>query len=154
MFGPPELVHVDMKETDIPCIVFQKIGQGSFVWIPWELGKLYYRQSLPAHAALFHDVMDRLNSNRQVLTDAHPLVEMTLMRQGGRTLLHLINLSGHSQTAYYPPIPMTGIRVQLAGTFKNATSVRNPAHLPIRILDGRSEFEVPALTDYELIVLE
>jgi hypothetical protein len=48
---------------------------------------------------------------RQLRTSAHPLVEMTLMRQANRTLLHLVNLSGHSDTAYFDPLPMSGIRV-------------------------------------------
>ena len=80
---------------------------------------MYYRHSLPAHAGLFRDVVDRLNPRRQLRTDAHPLVEMTLMRQGGRTLLHLINLSGHSQTGYFPPVPMRDIHIEVAGEFQD-----------------------------------
>ena len=31
-------------------------------WLPWGLGALYYRHSLPAHAALFHDVVITLGA--------------------------------------------------------------------------------------------
>jgi hypothetical protein len=50
MIGPPEFVHIDMKDTDTPAIAIQRIGKGTVAWIPWNLGSMYYRHSLPAHA--------------------------------------------------------------------------------------------------------
>jgi Hypothetical glycosyl hydrolase 6 len=154
MIGPPELVHIDQRDTDIPGIVTRSAGRGSITWIPWDLGRLFYRLSLPAHALFFRDVIDRINPLRQIKTNAHPLVEMTLMTQGGQTLVHLINLTGTSQTGYYPPVPMQGIRVQVAGTFSHARMIRNAAEVTVRNLGRYSEFVVPQLSDYELVVLK
>jgi hypothetical protein len=153
MIGPPELIHVDMRDTGVPGIVFREIGKGMVAWIPWNLGGLYYRHSLPAHAGLLRDVLALLIPQRQLETDAHPLVEMSLMRQGGRTLLHLINLSGHSQTAYFAPIPMGPIRVRVAGEFRSARAVRSGVELPVRVDGGHTEWSLPRLADYELVVL-
>jgi hypothetical protein len=154
MIGPPEFVHIDMKDTHTPGVVFAQIGKGNAAWIPWDLGSLYYRESLPAHAGLFRDVMDRLNPNRQLRTNAHPLVEMTLMKQDGRTLLHLINLSGHSQTGYFPPVPMRDIRVRIAGAFKTAKAIRAGADLAVWFDGSYSALSIPTLSDYELVVLK
>lgn len=154
MFGPPEFIHIDIKDTDTAAIVFKPMGKGIAAWIPWNLGGMYYRHSLNAHAGLFRDVLARMGLPRQIKTDAHPLVEMTLMRQGGRTLLHLINLSGHSQTGYFPPIPMSELRIQVAGGFKSARSLRTAGTLPVELKDGYAAFTLPRLSDYELIVLE
>ena len=123
-------------------------------WIPWNLGALYYRHSLPAHAALFRDVVNRLNPRRQVRTDAHPLVEITLMRQNGVTLLHLVNLSGHSQTGYYPPIPMNDIHLEVAGAFRRARTVRTPGSLAVKTDQGYTSITLPRLSDYEIVVLQ
>jgi hypothetical protein len=153
MFGPPELVHVDMQDTDKPGVVLRQRGKGQVAWIPWDLGRLYYRESLPAHRALFRDVMDQLKPERQLTTTAHPLVEMTWMEQDGRQLLHVVNVSGHSQTGYFAPMPMTDIRIRLAGTFSSAQSLRSPASLSVRAEGGYSEFVLPRLSDYELIVV-
>ena len=153
MIGPPELVHVDQKDTAIPGIVTRHMGKGAVTWIPWDLGALYYRLSLPAHAGLFRDVVDRMMPERQLKTNAHPLVEMTLMRQGDRTLLHLINMSGTSQTGYVAPVTMRDIRIQAAGTFHDAETVRDPRRLVIRGMGKYSEIVVPQLSDYELVVL-
>ncbi len=153
MIGPPEKVHVDIQDTTTPAIVTKSLGQGTVTWLPWELGALYYRHSLLAHAGLFRDVVDQLYPQRQLKTNAHPLVELTLMQQAGRTQLHFINLSGHSQTAYFPPVPMREIRVELRGAFHTARAVRHPMDLKIRIHGGYSEIILPELLDYELVVL-
>jgi hypothetical protein len=154
LIGPPELIHVDMKDTNTPAIVTRQLGKGTVTWIPWNLGGLYYLHSLPAHADLFRDVMDRLNPRRQLRTNAHPLVEITMMHQGGRTLLHLVNMSGPSQTGYFPPVPMRDIHVEVAGDFKMATTVRKAGNLMLKTGGGYTGFTVPELSDYELVVLK
>ena len=154
MFAPPEFVHLDQKDTDTPAIASRAFGSGSAVWIPWDLGSLYYRLSLPAYAGLFQDLLAGLNPHPQIRTDAHPLVEMSLMRQGGHTLLHVINLSGHSDTAYHAPIPMRDIHISLAGSFAHAQALRNPAALNLHAASGYTEFVLSRLGDYELVVLD
>lgn len=154
MIGPPEFVHIDMKNTDKPGIVYKEIGRGRVAWLPWDLGGLYYRVSLPAHRALFHDVVGRLYPKRQLLTNAHPLVEITWMKQGERRLVHMINLSGHSQTGYFAPMKMNNIHLEVEGQFKSARTVRAPRQIPVRIQEGHTAFTIPELTDYELVVLE
>ena len=148
MFGPPEFIHTDMKETRTPALL--TFDEGKVVWLPWDLGAIYYRLSLPAHRGLFRDVANALlPAGRQIETSAHPLIEMTLMRQGRRTLLHMVNLSGHSQTGYFEPIPMRDIRVGVQGAFRTARALRLG-----RSLEVDKGFTLPQLGDYELIVLE
>ncbi|HXE10764.1 MAG TPA: hypothetical protein VN633_01505 [Bryobacteraceae bacterium] len=154
MIGPPEFVHIDQKNTTKPGLVMKQMGRGSIMWLPWDLGALYYRLSLPAHANLFHDLVNRLYPNRQLITDAHPLVEITLMQQENRTLLHFINLSGHSQTGYFVPVPMNHIHVKIAGAFHKVNSIRVADHLPTHVDGGYTEFTLPRLNDYELVSLE
>ena len=76
------------------------------------------------------------------------------MRQGSRTLLHLINVTGQSQTGYFTPVPMDAIHVRVAGHFTAARTVRLPHSLPVTFAGGYSEFTVPHLADYELVVLQ
>lgn len=154
MIGPPELVHVDQKDTDIPAMVVRPAGKGSVTWIPWDLAGLYYRLSLPAHAGLFRDVVDGLMPQRQVRTNAHPLVEISLMKRGNVTMLHLINGSGHSGTGYFAPVLMRKIRVRVEGVFRTAKTVRRPGALALRQNGRYAELVVPELDDYEMVVLQ
>jgi hypothetical protein len=155
IIGPPEKIHTDMKDTDSPGLILGKRGAGEFAWLPWDTGALYYRHSLPAHAALLRDLVDRLlQGNRQLRTNAHPLVEVSLMRQQGRTLLHIINLTGQSQTAYFAPVPLTGLDFDLEGEFRSARALRGGAQLTVTVANGRSRFRLASLKDYDLVLME
>ena len=155
MIGPPEFIHIDQKDTSTPGVRTFEVGKGRIVWVPWDAAGLYYRHSLPAHKGLLRDLIDEsLPNGRQIRTEAHPLLEMTLMRQGGRTLLHLVNLSGHSQTGYFDPLPMQAVPVRVAGKFAGAAAMRNAGPLKTAHRDGYTELTIPLVKDYELIVLE
>jgi hypothetical protein len=153
MFGPPELIHTDMRETDTPALLWMESGR--VAWVPWNLGALYYRLSLPSHAGLFRDLLNRmLPRGRQLETDAHPLVEMALMQQPGRLLLHMINLTGHSQTAYFAPLSTGSIKLRLEGGFKSARALRSGEKPALKQAGGRTELVLSGLRDYELVILE
>ncbi|MEO8132167.1 MAG: alpha-amylase family protein, partial [Bryobacteraceae bacterium] len=153
MFGPPEKVGLDRKLTDKPGVLLRD----NVAYLPWDLGSLYYRHGSDAHAGLAADLIDHfLPQGRQLRTNAHPLVEITLMRQPAkhRTMVHLVNLSGHSQTSYFRPIEMRDINIDLAGTFTKARSVTLERELPITKLAGRTKITLPTLNEYDVVVLE
>ncbi len=157
MFGPPELVWADKVETTIPGLVVSDYGNGKVVYVPWDVGGLYYRHSSPGHAGLLADLVDHLlPAGRQLKSDAHPLVEITLMRQAARnrTLVHLVNLSGHSDTAYFAPIEMRHITVQVAQDFRRARAVTSGQELAVTRDGPYGRFTLPVLNAYDVVVLE
>jgi hypothetical protein len=157
MFGPPEKVWSDKVETTVPGLVFTDYGKGRAAYIPWDVGGLYYRHSSEAHHGLLADVIDHLlASGRQLRTNAHPLVEMTLMDQParGRTLIHLVNGTGHHDTAYFPPLEIPDIRIDLARDVRRVYAVALDRTLPITTNGRFRSFTVPRLQAYEVIVVE
>lgn len=152
MYGPPELVHVDWKDTDAPGLILKQFGKGTVAWLPWNLGSLYYLHSSEGHERLMRDLIDHLlPQGRQLKTNAHPLVEITLMKQNDRHLVQLVNVSGHSQTGYFDAIPMSNIEVQVKGAFHSAKAVRSGRELPVSRHGDYSGFTVPSLAEYEMI---
>lgn len=157
MFGPPEKVWSDKVETTIPGLAFAQHEKGRVAYIPWDVGGLYYRHSSHAHAGLVSDVIDQLlPEGRQVRTNAHPLVEITVMDQPARrrTLVHLVNLTGHSGTAYFPPVELRDIRIELAREFRRATAVSANISLPVTRDGSYGTFTLPGLKAYEVVVIE
>jgi len=59
----------------------------------------------PKHRLFVSDLIDHLlgQRGRQLKTNAHPALEITVMKQEdqNRTLIHCVNLIGHSGTAYF-----------------------------------------------------
>jgi hypothetical protein len=167
MFGPPEKVWVDKIETTIPGLIVASHGDrgGRIAWVPWDVGGLYYRHSSQGHSGLMIDLIDHLlPAGRQLKSSAHPLVEITVMRQPARkrTLVHLVNLSGHADTAYFDPIAMRDISLDLGADFTTARAVVANQALPVTRAGadagggdrGRGRFVLPSLGAYEVIVLD
>jgi hypothetical protein len=157
MFGPPEKVWVDKVETDIPGLVITDHGQGRMAYVPWDVGGLYYRHSSQGHSGLMADLIDHLlPEGRQLKTNAHPLVEITVMTQPARrrTLVHFVNLTGHSDTAYFAPVEVRDITVELAREFRSATAARLARPLPVTGAGRYRRFTLPRLGAYEVVVLQ
>jgi hypothetical protein len=157
MFGPPEKVFTDKVETDKPGVIIREYGRGLMAFVPWDVGGLYYRYGSEAHAGLMTDLVDYLlPAERQLETKAHPLVEITMMQQArrGRTLVHLVNLSGHSDVGYFPPVPMEDIEVSIRGQFDTARSINLDRALTVDRAGGVVNFTLPLLRAYDVIVLE
>ena len=157
MFGPPEKVWSDKVETTVPGLVFTDSGKGRAAYIPWDVGGLYYRHSSEAHRGFLADVIDQLlPGGRQLRTNAHPLVEVTVMDQParGRTLIHLVNGTGHHDTAYFPPLEIRDIRIDLVRDVHRAHAVALDRALPITSNGRFRSFTVPRLQAYEVIVVE
>ncbi len=161
MFGPPEKVWADKRESQVAGLIKQSHGRGTIIYVPWDVGSLYYRHGSQAHGWFVADLIDHLlKGKRQLRTNAHPLVEVTLMRQAGagqrreRTLVHFVNLSGHSGTTYFEPIEMRDVRVEVAGNFKAARSVKQSRALELERGSGTVGFTLERLADYDVVVLE
>jgi hypothetical protein len=157
MFGPPEKVWTDKVETEIPGLALADLGRGRVAWIPWDVGGLYYRHSSPGHGGLIADVVDHLlPGGRQLRTNAHPLVEVTVMSQPerGRTLVHLVNASGHADTAYFHPVEMRDVSIDVAGDFTRARAMVLGEALAVTRSCGRGSFTLPRLGAYEVVALE
>ena len=157
MFGPPEKVWSDKVETKVPGLVFASYGKGRVAYIPWDVGGLYYRHSSESHARLMVDVVDRLlPSGRPLKTDAHPLIEITLMDQPARrrTLVHLVNGTGHQDTAYFPPLDVRNIRIDLMRDVRRVHAVDLGRDLPLTTTGGLRSFTLPSLKAYEVLVIE
>jgi hypothetical protein len=159
MFGPPEKVWVDKVETTIPGAIVASHGDrgGRVAYVPWDVGGLYYRHSSQGHAGLMTDLIDHLlPRGRQLRSSAHPLVEITVMRQPSRrrTLVHVVNLSGHADTAYFDPLPIRDISIDLGAGFTTARAMVADQPLRVTRAGDRGRFVLPSLGAYEVIVLD
>jgi hypothetical protein len=75
------------------------------------------------------------------------------MLQGDRHLVHFVNVTGHSQTAYFDPVRLHDLRVQVQGPFRSARSVRGGKNLEVFREGDYASFVLPSLDEYELVAL-
>lgn len=150
-FGPPEKVATLNESTEKAGLVMHRAGLGQMAFLPWRVGDLYHRFGNDKHRALISDLVDQLlpNRQRQLRTNAHPSVEITVMKQEGRnqTLVQLVNLSGHSGTTFFEAVPMKDITMELRGGYASASVVGEGA-IRIQRAGDYSRFTVPVLVEH------
>jgi NAD(P)-dependent dehydrogenase (short-subunit alcohol dehydrogenase family) len=80
-------------------------------------------------------------------------ISLFLKVKGARNLMHFINLTGHSDTAYFNPVSMKNIQVRVKGDFRSAKALRSGQTIAIDHHAGYAEFTLPSLDEYELLDL-
>jgi hypothetical protein len=75
-----------------------------------------------------------------------------------RSLIHLVNGTGHQDTAYFRPVEMRDIRIELASPghdhVRRVRAVALGRTLPIEGAGGRRWFTLPRLRAYEILEIE
>ena len=71
-----------------------------------------------------------------------------------RTLVHLVNGSGHQDTAYFAPIPRHDIRLELPAGIGRVRATALGRDLPVTTQDGRAVVTLPRLDAYEVLVAQ
>ncbi len=132
-FGPPERCF-GHEETDDAMMV---VNREKNVYIPWNIGTLYYKLGYHEFRKLMLDGMGSVNRLFSVLeTNAPEMVEVFMAKCGPSTyMLQMINLTGCSGVTFFKPYPLENLRVRFKG-------IR-----PVRVEEMTSRGLIPA--EYE-----
>jgi Hypothetical glycosyl hydrolase 6/Beta-galactosidase trimerisation domain len=156
-YGPPEKCYWDV-ETDRPGLFWYSHGDGRSAYLPWPLGALYDQLSLPEHRRILVHAIEQVSGGRQVSTNAPPHVEVVVSEQDEphRTLVHLLNYSGHRGRAFDAPLPIHDIEFEVRGLrpVTAVTSRRQGEALRFTVEDGLTCVRLPRLDLLDLVVLE
>jgi|LSQX01.1.fsa_nt_gb hypothetical protein len=115
-FGPPEKCYqLPGVGSERPGIIFGRYGQGKVAYFPWKVDRLYYRHSLEECAKLLHFALSKVRRMPPIVsTNAPPQVEMSIgANRAGDLIIHLVNFSGKQDTAYFMPLPIHNIEIEV-----------------------------------------
>lgn len=157
-YGPPEKTYWEI-ETNQPGRLAYCYGHGKTVYFPWPVDALFFDLSLPEHRGLLAQaVIEVSQGGRQIITSAPPQVEVTIGEQpdSNRTILHLINYSGHQERSFHDPLEIRDIRLELPGVANRnrVYSTQLGATLPANTGNGMLSFTLPRLGLFDMVVLE
>lgn len=158
---PPETAWMREPDSGAPALVLREaIGQGRVAYLPASLDHAFGKHNLPDHGHLLANVVRWALDGRSPLSVVGPgLVDYHLYRQEGRLVLHLVNLS-HPGT-WRPPLhelisvgPFeVAVRLPAGVKGEAAACLVREQPLPTDVEDGWVRFEVPWITDHEVIVV-
>jgi len=157
-YGPPEKCYGGV-DTEYPGRVTNVFGKGTAVYFPWAVGGLYYRLGLTDYRSALTAAVDSvLTKGRLLRTNAPAQLEVTITRQRGqnRVLAHLINYTGYQGRAFYEPLELRNVVVDIRvpGGVSRARAVRAGLELDLTIDEDYVSVTVPAVGLFELIVFD
>lgn len=168
--GPPE--HVGgHEETGYGAAGIHTLNGTKHVLFPGHIGKLYYQTGYEQYRTLLLTLLETVypEVHDDIKTNAPAKVELiwkafhwneehhnpTSQEPDGH-ILHLINLSGFNGNTYFAPYPLydTSADIRLVKQPTKVFTLKSGIELPFTWEEERLRFTLPALGDYEAIVVE
>lgn len=151
---PMPSVYIALPKTGFPGIVQNHFGKGTSLYIAGAFGLSYSERSFPEYAQLIKNMAAQFSS-LPFTTDAPETVEMVLRRQNGRTLLHLINLTGEMDLPIRKIISLSDITInfELEHEAGQPSTLRGGNITSKQNGDGSLSVTLSVLKDYEIIVI-
>ena len=146
-------------ESDYAGLIVSSCGKGKVVFSPAALGGHYFENRMIPIQKLIENSVRWLLGNRGLIeVDAPATVEVVLRTQEdkGRTLIHLINLTGEMQRPIEQVIPLNEIRVKVkVASAKKVYALMEQEEIPFQSDEkGWTSFTLPKLGLYELVMIE
>jgi hypothetical protein len=153
------------ETTDIPVVVRGEHGSGRVVYFCNEAEALFYRYGFPDLGRLLANAVHWVLAEPPLIeTDAPDFVEVTLMQQPGRRLVHLVNFPvGKPVSTGWRHIgrnlvPLAAVEVKLgiaAGErVREARLATTGETLEVRHEHALASVTVPRLVDHEIVVFD
>lgn len=155
-FGPPEVCYVAESPTGYNGLLYNVFGDGLAVYLPWDLGAMYYSEGYDIWLMFAKDVLETVMGLESVGPDLSPMVEVTVGRSGDRTMVQFVNGTGHFGTSFFDPVVVSDVKVSIPfdGELPKAKSLHVKDNCCVRKVGGKLEITVRKLGFYENIVLE
>ena len=166
------------NDTGNPAAVVNRYGDGTVVYFPGQVDRLFYRIGHPDHERLLLNSLLFAGGKPALSVKAPTTVESTFFRQPKhrRIIIHLLN---HTYDQLYPRpttgglygtssrdvvrpigdiIPVSGVRVSFqapeGAEVRRVFSACTGKELPHRLAQGEVRVRVPKLAEYDVLVIE
>jgi hypothetical protein len=143
-----------------PADAMAVVGDGAArtVYFAGPVERLFWKARIPDLGRLVADAV-RWVARGLVAVEvaAPPTLQVSVRRQPGRRIVHLVNLTA-GERLFTSLIPLADVRLSLPAEGErapaSARALAAGASLPVTVLDGRWEVTVPRVEDYEVLVFE
>lgn len=158
---PPETAWMREPVTEIPGLILKTMPNGNRVaFMPADLDRQFGRYNLPDHGNLLANLIRWASKDSiPLVVEGKGLVDCHIYRQQGRLILHIVNLT--SAGTWRQPvdelIPLKPLQVKIKlpedVQGKSLRLLVSGQKKPCIVEKGWSRFEIPSITDHEVIVI-
>jgi hypothetical protein len=139
------------KEAGLQMISY---GKGKVIYVPWEIGKLFHMYGVQEYGLAIANIIDLLNGEREIYSDAPEAVEIRLSRCKCGTVIHFLNAAGKQTKPLTEVIPVYNLTVLVKSEGSKGRSLTTRQELKCERKDAYLKFQVPYIGVYETIVIE
>jgi hypothetical protein len=153
---PPETAWMREPKTEIPGLVLSSRGNSRVAYLQADIDRRYAREHLTDHGDLLANIARWAVGDSMPFTVEGPgFLDCHLYRQGGRAILHLVNLTsaGTWRAPVDELIPVGPLKVTIRGAFKSAEARVRIGRLAVTSRAGAASFTIPSILDHEMVVL-
>ena len=112
-FGPPEVCFSMEKETSVPGYTINAWGKGKVIRVPWQMGSMYYNEGYDLWLLFAKALLEDLLGRKSLSDSLSPMVQVTLGKKEGKTMVQFVNGSGHFGNSYFDPVKMENLEVEI-----------------------------------------
>ena len=158
---PPEMVFPRIRRTDEPAAVFREQGRSRIVYFPGDIDRTYWRCGHPDFSRLLINSVRWLLNDQQLpaAVEGKGVLELFAWETEPGFALHILNYTNPRMThpfisELYPTGPLqTQFRAPGGRKIASVRALRASRDLPFQQSEGTVKFEIPSVSDYEVIAL-
>jgi hypothetical protein len=154
-FGPPEKAY-GHQPVDHPGYVMWRSGKGRSATVPWTIGRGYRDLGLTVERDLVLSLVEELLDGDETISAELPeQVEMTVHKNGDRTVVHLVNMSGARPNGFGKPLPIRDgiLRIRGIGDRVSATALVSETSCAVSEFGDGIAVALPEINRFEVIVI-
>ena len=119
-FGPPEVCYLKEDETTVPCFSINNWGKGKAMRLPWQMGAMYYNEGFDLWLLAAKSVLVDILGEETLSKSLSPMVQVTLGKKEGKTMVQFVNGSGHFGNSFFDPVEIENASVEIPWNEKDA----------------------------------
>lgn len=158
---PMEKVYPREPKTDIAEVYLQEFGAGRVVYFPWDIDRTYWEVLCLDHFKLLRNAVEWATNEPPVVeVTGTGLLDVTVWKDQGRTVVHLVNLT-NPMTMKGPyreffPVGEQKIKLRLSTAISSDTARLLVAKKDVKINQSGAEVTVvvPSILDHEVVSFE
>ncbi|MBQ8955097.1 MAG: hypothetical protein IJ048_13385 [Clostridia bacterium] len=153
-------MSADARSASEALAVVCPFGRGQIAAVGMDLGSAYQAGAQYLHRALINALLSRLYAPIVAVESAEGLIEVSLLRKDGRTLIQLVNGNGNHRSAsvasedFIPACRRVALALRLAQRPKALILQPEGRSLPFEYCDGRARVIVDEVPLHEIIEIE
>jgi hypothetical protein len=155
---PPEMVYPRATRTTEPAAIFREVGESRIAFFPGDIDRTCWRSGNSDLSQLIQNAVNWVRGQDAVVSvEGAGLIETFAWETETGYALHLLNYTNPNAThgairrAY--PLGPQKVRFRVSRAIKRVRTLRSGANLVFKQQGQTVRFDVPGVTDYEIVVL-